>query len=180
MAIMTRLTRLFRADVHAVLDRMEEPDVLLRQALREMEDEVAQNALFLRARELERKQAQARLDAIAATQSELAGQLDLCFAAGNETLARTLLKRKLEGERMSRHLAQRIAALDQLMAERRTQLEEQRRRLEAMRQKAEVFETEAAQACPADATRFGTDDFAVTDADVELAWLKERQQRGTP
>ena len=179
MAIMTRVTRLFRADVHAVLDRMEEPDVLLRQALREMEDEVAQHAQFLRARELERKQAQARLDAIAATQAEIGGQLDLCFDAGNEALARTLLRRKLEGERMSRHLAQRLAALDQLIGERRTQLEERRRVLEAMRQKAEVFDTEAAQATHVDATRFGAEDFSVTDADVELAWLKERQQRGT-
>ena len=34
MAIVTRLTRLFRADAHAVLDRLEEPEVLLRQAVR--------------------------------------------------------------------------------------------------------------------------------------------------
>ena len=180
MAIMTRVTRLFRADVHAVLDRMEEPDVLLRQALREMEEEVAQHAQFLRARELERRQAQARLDAVTTTQAEIAGQLDLCFAAGNEALARTLLRRRLEGERMSRHLSLRLAALDQLIVERRAQLEEQRRRLEATRQKAEVFETEAAQASHADAAGFGAEDFTVTDADVELAWLREQQQRRSP
>ena len=40
MALMTRVARLFRADLHAVLDRIEEPEVLLRQALREMEDGV--------------------------------------------------------------------------------------------------------------------------------------------
>ena len=38
MALINRMSRLFTADVHAVLDRIEEPDVLLRQAIREMEE----------------------------------------------------------------------------------------------------------------------------------------------
>ena len=37
MALVTRLSRLFQADVHAVLDRIEEPDLQLRQAVREMQ-----------------------------------------------------------------------------------------------------------------------------------------------
>ena len=41
MALITRVARLFRADLHAVLDRIEEPDVLLKQAVREMEEELA-------------------------------------------------------------------------------------------------------------------------------------------
>ena len=40
MALISRVSRLFTADVHAVLDRIEEPEVLLKQAIREMEDEV--------------------------------------------------------------------------------------------------------------------------------------------
>ena len=180
MAIMTRLTRLFRADVHAVLDRMEEPDVLLRQAIREMEEEVAQNAQFLRARELERRQAQARLEAIESTRREIAEQLDLCFDAKNEDLARTLLRRRLEGERMGRHLGQRIAGLDKLVTERRAQLEDQRRRLETLRQKAEVFDVDAAQSQSGEGAPSGVEDFVVTDADVDLALLREQQQRRTP
>ena len=34
MPLINRVSRLFRADLHAVLDRIEEPDVLLRQAAR--------------------------------------------------------------------------------------------------------------------------------------------------
>ena len=40
MTLLTRISRLFRADFHALLDSLEEPDVLLRQALREMEEEM--------------------------------------------------------------------------------------------------------------------------------------------
>ena len=43
MALINRISRLFTADMHAVLDRLEEPDVLLKQALREMEDESAKS-----------------------------------------------------------------------------------------------------------------------------------------
>ena len=41
MALITRISRLFKADFHAVLDQIEEPEVLLRQAVREMEDSIA-------------------------------------------------------------------------------------------------------------------------------------------
>ena len=34
MALIRRVSRLFAADMHAVLDQIEEPDVVLRQAIR--------------------------------------------------------------------------------------------------------------------------------------------------
>ena len=36
MALINRMSRLFTADIHAVLDRIEEPNVLLKHAIREM------------------------------------------------------------------------------------------------------------------------------------------------
>ncbi len=53
MALINRMSRLFTADVHAVLDRLEEPDVLLKHAVREMEEELARNEQRARALELE-------------------------------------------------------------------------------------------------------------------------------
>ncbi|MFV2090729.1 MAG: PspA/IM30 family protein, partial [Pseudomonadales bacterium] len=41
MVLITRISRLFTADVHAVLDRIEEPEVVLKQAIREMAEEVS-------------------------------------------------------------------------------------------------------------------------------------------
>ena len=43
MALITRVSRLFQADFHAVLDRIEEPEAILRQAVREMEEELARD-----------------------------------------------------------------------------------------------------------------------------------------
>ena len=56
MALITRVSRLFRADLHAVLDRIEEPDVLLRQAVREMEEALARDEQRLKALNYERVQ----------------------------------------------------------------------------------------------------------------------------
>ena len=43
MALINRVARLFKADFHAVLDQIEEPELLLKQAVREMEDELAES-----------------------------------------------------------------------------------------------------------------------------------------
>ena len=60
MALITRLSRLMRADLHAVLDRVEEPEVLLRQALREMQEELARDQQRQRLLGRERDQLDAR------------------------------------------------------------------------------------------------------------------------
>ena len=41
MALINRISRLFKADFHAVLDQIEEPEALLKQAIRDMEDDLA-------------------------------------------------------------------------------------------------------------------------------------------
>jgi phage shock protein A len=43
MRLIARVSRLFRADLHAVLDRVEEPDLVLRQAVREMEEDLTRD-----------------------------------------------------------------------------------------------------------------------------------------
>ena len=177
MALITRLTRLFRADVHAVLDRMEEPDVLLAQAVREMEDDVAAASRELKARELELGRQRERSQSLAASLASIAGEIELCCAANNEALVRTLLRRRLEGERLAAHLAQRTTALMRDAEERRAALSERERKLEAMRQKAALFAAEPRREGDADAGAFRCEDFAVTDDDVEVAFLRERQQR---
>ena len=104
MALINRISRLFKADFHAVLDQIEEPEALLKQAIRDMEDDLAsteqrinlcmhdQEALAIRKSELD--------DAIA----EFAAKLDLCFESDKDDLARSLIRKKLEAERLLKRL----------------------------------------------------------------------------
>lgn len=171
MALINRMARLFTADVHAVLDRIEEPDVLLKHAVREMEEELAHGEQRARALEHEHDALGDRERKAAALKAELEVELDVCFTSGSDELARKVVRRKLETERLDRHIAERRAALAKELAAQRAALDEQREQLDVMRQKAELL----AAAPVNDELRSG--DFAVGEADVEVAYLRERQKR---
>jgi phage shock protein A len=171
MALINRMSRLFTADVHAVLDRIEEPDVLLKHAVREMEEELARGELHVRGLEQEHAALGERQRKLQAMVTELGEQLDVCFASGNDDLARKVLKRRLETERLERHVTERRATLERELTARRTALDEQREQLDVMRQKAELLTPTAPSA------GLGKTEFVVGDAEVEVALLRERQKR---
>jgi len=170
MALINRISRLVKADFHAVLDQIEEPEQLLKQAIRDMEDDLAdteqriilcahdQEALAVRKSELE------------ATVAEIDGQLDLCFESDKEDLAKSLIKKKLEAERLLKRLK-----------EQRSTLDENRATVESLRQKAELF-AHRTQSHPDGSSEF--DDIAwmaremnVGDDEVEIAFLHEKSAR---
>ena len=171
MALINRMSRLFTADVHAVLDRIEEPDVLLKHAVREMEEELARNEQHVRALEHEHGALGERQRKTRAVLVELGEQLDVCFANANDELARKVIKRRLETERLERHVEERRAALDRELTARRAALAEQREQLDVMRQKGELLTAAGA------GDDWSKAEFAVGDAEVEVALLRERQKR---
>ncbi|MEH6358621.1 MAG: PspA/IM30 family protein, partial [Pseudomonadales bacterium] len=93
MALINRLSRLFQADFHAVLDRIEEPDIQLKQAVREMQLALDQDEqrLSLLQHEIEQlnKAGTAANEALQTFDEEL----DICLAAEKEDLARDLIRR---------------------------------------------------------------------------------------
>ncbi len=179
MALITRVSRLFRADVNAVLDRMEEPELLLRQAVREMEEELDRDERRAKLLELESRQIAGRRNELDQRLAQTEEEMDLCFDSDNEALARALLKRKLETERFARFLGRRQEELQSAADELKRRIDENRSRLESMRQKAALLAVQ-------DAADEGASDwsdlefarqFTVSDEDVELALLRERQRR---
>lgn len=42
MSLIRRMTHLIKADMHGILDHLEEPEALLKQAVREMKEQIAQ------------------------------------------------------------------------------------------------------------------------------------------
>ena len=41
MTLITRITRLVKADLHSILDGLEEPEEVIKQAIRDMEEDIA-------------------------------------------------------------------------------------------------------------------------------------------
>jgi phage shock protein A len=178
MALITRISRLFRADFHAVLDQLEEPELLLRQAIREMEDDLSAREQKIRLTTHEREQLRTRRQELERSLAELDGELELCFASHKDDLARNLIRRKLEAERLSRHLASRDSSAEKQLAEECKLLEEHRMTLEGFRQKAEIFARRPrALAGAIDATDILGRELVVSDDEVEVAFLREQSKR---
>lgn len=175
MALVTRVSRLFRADLHAVLDRVEEPDVVLRQAIREMEEEFAGDEQRVKLINHEQEQITARAADIEQSLGDIDEELDVCFASEKDELARVLIKRKLEAQRLKKHMSRKADALGQTLTTLETRLKENRARLDSMRQKAELLSEDKTPDYAEDA--WGVPDISVQDEDVEVAFLREKQRR---
>ncbi len=175
MALINRVTRLFRADMHAVLDRIEEPDVLLRQAVREMSEALEADERRIVGLGHERDQLSARQAEIGRAHAGIEEEIDLCFESGKDDLARVLIKRRLETELLQKHLSSRTEAVQKTLASLEAGVRENRARLESMRQKAEILaerpardEREEAWCGPGQCVR---------EEDVEVAFLREKRLR---
>lgn len=175
MALINRITRLFRADMHAVLDRLEEPDSLLRQAVREMEEEIAQDRKRLKLWQHEKSQLGEMQSDLTCSIKEIDEELDLCFNANKEELALGLVRRKLEAQRFVKFLSRKAEALDTTLSDLQQRLEQNESRLHSMQQKLELLNEELTSGSHED--KWLTPDIVVRDEEVEVAFLREQQQR---
>ncbi len=176
MALINRVSRLFRADMHAVLDRIEEPDLLLKQAIREMETAHAEDEQRCRLIKHELAQLESRHQACCKKLDAMEVELDICFHSDKEELAKTLIRRKLEAEQHLEQLESRQKTIQQQLSNLTQRLQENRIQLESMRQKAQLLDVEQ-QNSPATTAQ----DFApatIQDSDIEIAFLREKQKRG--
>ncbi len=175
MALINRVSRLFRADLHAVLDRIEEPDVLLRQAVRDMQEELAQEQQHCKSMHHEHTQLCDREADLEQSLETMTSELDVCFESRQEALARTLIRRRLDAERLLKILARKRAALETALATLNSRIQENRARLDTMRSKVELF----AEQEPVTHQEHTWDmpEGGVSDADVEVAFLREQQKR---
>lgn len=174
MALINRITRLFRADMHAVLDKLEEPKVLLRQAVREMAEDIAADEQ--RQKDIQQEQAylKERHEEITLNLQQMEDELTLCFESDKSELARSLVKRKLETERFDKFLGKKNEQLQKNNEELQLRLQEHRNKLQAMQQKLELL-AEEENSCRND--DLGQPDISVTDDEVEIAFMREQQKR---
>jgi len=175
MALITRFTRLFQADLHAVMDRIEEPDVLLRQALREMDADIAKDDQRSRALQHELTQTGARKAEIEQSLRQIDDEIDLCFDSGNHELVRTFLRRKLEAHQLQQAISRRDHSVQASLAEIAARLKENRQRLTAMQQKSELLaEDDSDTRCD---QFWSIPQVAIRDEDVEVAFISEKKRR---
>jgi phage shock protein A len=173
MALVTRLSRLFQADFHAVLDRIEEPDLQLRQAVREMQFTLDQDQQRLKLLQHETAQLDKAARAASANLEGYDEELDICLAAKKDDLARDLIRRKLVSEKQLQALQQQFASVELQRQNLEKQIEEQNQQLTSMKQKLELLVS--------DDEGFSRGEFKHADTirseEIEIALLREKERR---
>lgn len=179
MALISRITRLFKSDLHAVLDTIEDPHTLLKQAVREMTQCIAEDEQRFKLLTHEQSQLTIRKTDLNHSFEQLEEELDICFNSDEEALARALIKRKLEAQRLANVMTKKHSLLESTLTELNTRLEENRSRLTAMEQKADILNE---QNTVDTANEYYSEPWDITDItisneDIEVAFLREQQKR---
>jgi len=173
MALVNRLSRLFQADFHAVLDRIEEPDTQLKQAVREMQLALDQDEQRLNL--LQHENEQLNKAGIAASEALQAfdEELDICLAAEKEDLARDLIRRKLTSEKQLLSVKQQVETIAAQMKRLDKQIDEQHQQLTSMKQKLELLVDD--ENCGVVGQFSHSDN--IRNEEIEIALLREKQRR---
>ena len=174
MALISRVSRLLRADLHAVLDHLEEPDVLLRQAVREMEEALAGDTARLQRLRREHEHVVGRAQDLQQVLGNIDGELDVCFEAGEHDLARSLCRRKLETEHLLEVVDRRRENMIRELQALEERCRDQQLRFDSMRQKAELFASESVESIDEAAPHPLSH---VPGDAVEVAFLREQHKR---
>ena len=174
MALVNRLTRLFQADFHAVLDRIEEPDLQLKQAVREMQFALEQDRQRHKLLQHEATRLERERDANSAALANLDEELDICLAAKKDDLARDLVRRKLAAARRAEAIARQLDGIGEQVATLDKRIDEQAGQLADMQQKLELLVADEQRASAGAAADFGD---AIRSEEIEIALLREKQRR---
>ncbi|MFT5656738.1 MAG: phage shock protein A [Gammaproteobacteria bacterium] len=175
MAIITRLGRLFSADFNAVLDSIEEPDIQLKQAVRDMQFELQQEQQQLASMQHECEQMNGLKQQIGDRITALDDELDICFSAAEDDLARDLIRRKLRATARLETIDKKSLDLQKACLSLTARIEEHRNQLEDMQQKLELLiDSNLNQTIE-------TADFCsqadIRKEEIDIAFLREKQSR---
>jgi phage shock protein A len=159
--------------MNAVLDKIEEPELLLKQAIREMEEMLISNEQQIKLLDLEQKKLSDKENELKQSLTELDKQLKLCFESDKDDLAHVLVKRKLETTQYFKSITGKLANAVENSNQLKVQLKEQHSQLNSMKQKADIFNRDTSVS---DAPNWNDQAFSIQDEDIEVAFLHEKQK----
>ena len=187
MAILNRVRRLVRADLHAILDSIEDPQAVLKQAIREMAEALDRKRALL----LQSEQAIHSLESCCRRLTEkLAGtdqDLELSISKSTDDLARQVIARRLMIGKQLQQYQGRLQASRQRWQALSEEIQSQQEQFDSIRERAELLipplpndspESVAESILtPTPAPGRGSEP-SVSEAEIEIEWLRLKQKRG--
>jgi phage shock protein A len=178
MGMMTRMLRLWKADLHGVMDQLEDKGLLLKQYLREMETGLQQKEgrcerLTRDCRQIRRDRDQ-RLEEI----EKMEKDLDLAVNKAKDDIARMLIRRRRSLQSSCNHLQQQLDGLTEEHQYLEKTLAEQRLQYDQLKLKADAFfrRDQAQQYEESTAGFLSVGDFqGPTEEEIELELIQRKE-----
>jgi len=140
MGIASRIVKIFKADIHGVMDQLEDPGLLLKQYLRDMEEALNQKETKLARNISLRNLAQKEHAKYDRQYQTLDHDLTMAVQSGKDNLARMLIRKTKPLGSLCDELAAQVAILDEEIAQFKAYLSEQRLQYEQLKiRSAEYF-----------------------------------------
>ena len=173
MTLLTRISRLFKADIHGILDSLEEPEMILKQAIRDMQDEIDKATAEISALNQQQERLQQKIQILARHIQEVQQHLQLCFSENNETLAKSVIRKRLQAEYSLKELSRQFKNVCEEKDHKIAETEERKEKLQAIRDKLALF-TEQCEFDDNAPLREANN--TVSQDDIELAFLYEKRR----
>jgi len=183
MALLSRMIRLCKADLHGIMDQIENQELLLKQHLRDMHTALMQ--IEAQQNQLCRARDQARQEYEKADKKRQSLEVDLEIALKNnkDDIGRMLIKKikPLIGIQADRR--QHIDRLSHDIKQLRDKIEQQQLQYDQLQQKATEYFHSAEQSrweniAPVDLPGFATHDVSEEEIELELLQRKEAIKGG--
>jgi phage shock protein A len=178
MSIATRFIRLWKADLHGVLESIEDKGLLLKQCLREMQDELESREAALNTLVKKKEKARQEQETLQQENSKVEKDLEAAVSMGKDDISRFLIKKRLLLSRHLQELANHIQSLEQdimngqeAVADRKAQYEQIQLRSSEFFRSAENKEWELVFSEIIPTTTFQEP----SDEEVELELLKRKK-----
>jgi len=178
MGILSRMLRLCKADVHGVMDQLEDKGLLLKQYLREMEASLKEKEARLTrinnaCRQIESDKAQRLAEA-----QRLEQDLELALRREKDDIARMLIRKRRALENSCELLTRRQDGLQAEQNHLAETLAQQRLQYDQLKIKTATFCQQAEQQHTVEAEALAETDYgwqAPTDEEIELELLQRRE-----
>ena len=139
MAILTRLMKLFKADIHGVMDQLEDQGLLLKQHIRDMEESLGQKEARLKKMLISRDLAQQDHDKSKKETENLEQDLKVAINKERDDIARMLIKKLKPLAKIQEERQHHINTLNQEITHFNHTLEQQHLQYEQLKQNARTY-----------------------------------------